>query len=219
MPNSFPPVRGSTSLASFSAVRGSASFSSSISTTAEGSSTDHQRPTLGQRRWTVLARQEEHGNDQLCRCDHCGHERHESAFPARGDSPPLLDRTPSRANSTAATVYSQSGAQLTQSRSREKTSKEFLVDFDGPRDPYHPLNWSSSKKISTTLLYAFVTMTATWASSSFSAGEAQVAEEFGVGSEVADLGSSLFLVGFGLGPLLWAPLSEVYGRRLVSTLR
>ncbi|KAI8629426.1 MFS general substrate transporter [Xylariaceae sp. FL1651] len=57
-------------------------------------------------------------------------------------------------------------------------------------------------------------MTATWASSSYSAGTAQIASQFHVGTQVATLGTSLFLIGFGLGPLLWAPLSEVYGRRL-----
>ena len=34
-----------------------------------------------------------------------------------------------------------------------------------------------------------------------------------MGTEVALLGLSLLLVGFGLGPLIWAPLSEVYGRK------
>jgi MFS family permease len=71
-----------------------------------------------------------------------------------------------------------------------------------------------SKKILTTMLYGLVTMSATWASSSYSAGTRQVAEEFNVGTQVAVLGTTLFLFGFGLGPLIWAPLSEVFGRRV-----
>ncbi|KAK3937361.1 MFS general substrate transporter, partial [Diplogelasinospora grovesii] len=94
------------------------------------------------------------------------------------------------------------------------TSRDALVDFEGPDDSYRPMNWPTHKKCITTMLYGLVTMTATWASSSYSAGTAQIAEEFGVGAEVAILGTSLFLIGFGIGPLLWAPLSEVYGRRL-----
>ncbi|KAG4220029.1 hypothetical protein PC116_g31493 [Phytophthora cactorum] len=31
---------------------------------------------------------------------------------------------------------------------------------------------------------------------------------------MATLGTTLFLLGFGIGPLIWAPLSEVYGRRV-----
>lgn len=57
-------------------------------------------------------------------------------------------------------------------------------------------------------------MSATWASSAYSAGTQQIAAEFHVGNQVAVLGTTLFLFGFGLGPLLWAPLSEVYGRRI-----
>lgn len=97
---------------------------------------------------------------------------------------------------------------------REKTSQDQLVDFDGPDDPYRPINWPMHKKVSTTLLYGLVTMSATWASSAYSAGTQQVADEFHVGTQVAVLGTTLFLVGFGVGPLLWAPLSEVYGRRV-----
>ncbi|KJR88148.1 uncharacterized protein SPSK_07281 [Sporothrix schenckii 1099-18] len=96
---------------------------------------------------------------------------------------------------------------------RVQTTKDVLVDFDGPDDPYRALNWPTRKKIVTTMVYGFVTMTATWASSSYSAGTAAVAAAFGVSAEVATLGTSLFLMGFGVGPLLWAPLSEVYGRR------
>ncbi|OAP63296.1 hypothetical protein AYL99_02523 [Fonsecaea erecta] len=94
-----------------------------------------------------------------------------------------------------------------------QTTVEDLVDFDGPDDPYRPVNWNMKKKVFTTALYGFTTMTATWASSSYSPGTQQVAHEFHVGSEVATLGTTLFLMGFGIGPLLWAPLSEVYGRK------
>lgn len=94
------------------------------------------------------------------------------------------------------------------------TTADCLVDFDGPDDPYKPINWPMRKKIVTTMLYGLVTMSATWASSSYSVGTQQVADEFKVGTQVAVLGTTLFLFGFGLGPLIWAPLSEVFGRRL-----
>merc|ERR1712000_627785 len=95
----------------------------------------------------------------------------------------------------------------------QKTTVEDLVDFDGLDDPYRPLNWAMKKKVITTALYGFTTMTATWASSAYSPGTRQVAEQFGVGMQTATLGTTLFLFAFGIGPLLWAPLSEVYGRK------
>ncbi|KAI1397564.1 polyamine transporter 1 [Hypoxylon fuscum] len=125
-----------------------------------------------------------------------------------------LSRTVSRRDTVLSRVRSRPVVPpFTHPLASEKTGPEYIVDFDGPDDPYRPVNWPRHKKIVTTLLYGLVTMTATWASSSYSAGTAQIAEEFGVGTQVAILGTTLFLVGFGLGPLLWAPLSEVYGRR------
>lgn len=131
--------------------------------------------------------------------------------------PPLAGRTLSRRTTT---ILSHIRSRpyppqpFTHPLSHIPTTASSLVDFDGPGDPYKPMNWPLRKKVVTTLLYGFVTMTATWASSCYSAGTAQVAREFGVGTQVAVLGTSLFLIGFGIGPLLWAPLSEVYGRRV-----
>lgn len=96
----------------------------------------------------------------------------------------------------------------------QPTSEDVIVDFDGPNDPYRPINWPTHKKVLTTALYGLITMTASWASSSYSAGTVQIAQEFHVGTQVATLGTTLFLFGFGLGPLLWAPCSEIFGRRL-----
>jgi MFS transporter, DHA1 family, multidrug resistance protein len=81
-------------------------------------------------------------------------------------------------------------------------------------DPYLPVNWPLQKKMTTTLLYALTTMTASYASATISAGTNQISQEFHIGSQTATLATSLFLVGFGIGPLLWGPLSEVYGRKM-----
>jgi DHA1 family multidrug resistance protein-like MFS transporter len=115
----------------------------------------------------------------------------------------------SRLRSRPANTY-----RFTHPLSHIRTTKEDLVEFDGPDDPYRPMNWPLRKKVVTTGLYGFVTMTASWASACYSPGTAQIAAEFNVGNQVSILGTSLFLIGFGIGPLLWAPLSEVFGRRL-----
>jgi MFS transporter, DHA1 family, multidrug resistance protein len=105
-------------------------------------------------------------------------------------------------------------APFTHPLAHQQTATDVLVDFDGDDDPYRPLNWPTKKKVLTTMMYGMTTMTATWASSAYSAGTQQVAAEFHVGDQVAVLGTTLFLFGFGTGPLLWAPLSEVYGRKI-----
>lgn len=125
-----------------------------------------------------------------------------------------LRPTVSRRESIVSRIRSRPVPTFTHPLSHIKTTEDQLVDFDGPDDPYRPMNWPTHKKIVTTLLYGLVTMTATWASSSYSAGTIQIARHFHVGTQVATLGTTLFLFGFGIGPLLWAPLSEVFGRRI-----
>lgn len=63
-------------------------------------------------------------------------------------------------------------------------------------------------------ILALMTWVVTFASSVFSTGTRPVMAEFGVSEEVATLGTSLFVLGFGLGPMIWGPLSEIYGRML-----
>ena len=51
-----------------------------------------------------------------------------------------------------------------------------------------------------------------WTASGFSPGSTQFTAEFGVSSEIGTLGLSLTVLGFALGPLTLAPLSEYFGR-------
>ena len=95
------------------------------------------------------------------------------------------------------------------------TPPTVLVDFNGSDDPYLPMNWPFRKKVLTTFLYGFTTCWITFASAVYSTALGQVSEEFQVSLEVAASGVSLIVFGFGLGPLIWAPLSEVYGRKWV----
>lgn len=63
-------------------------------------------------------------------------------------------------------------------------------------------------------MLGYTTMTSAFASSIFSSATAAIAAEFDVSTEVGLLGVSLFVLGFATGPTLWAPLSELKGRRL-----
>lgn len=94
------------------------------------------------------------------------------------------------------------------------SSENYLVEFEGPDDPLNPLNWSFQKRAYTTLMYAVCTFGPQSASSIYSASTDQIASEFGVSTEVSTLGVSLFLFGVGLGPMFFAPISELYGRKI-----
>jgi MFS family permease len=89
-----------------------------------------------------------------------------------------------------------------------------LVDWDGPNDPENPQNFSNLRKWIITLTMSSMTMWITFASSVFSTATLVTAKEFNVSTEVMVLGTSLVVFGFALGPLCWAPLSELYGRRI-----
>ncbi|MCJ1300577.1 hypothetical protein MMC08_003374 [Hypocenomyce scalaris] len=87
-----------------------------------------------------------------------------------------------------------------------------LVGWDGPNDPENPMNWPRSKKWLVTSFFSFMTFVITFSSSVFSTATVVTSTEFGVSQEVTTLGTSLFVLGFAVGPTFWGPLSELYGR-------
>ncbi|KAF5613021.1 fluconazole resistance protein, partial [Fusarium sp. NRRL 25303] len=90
---------------------------------------------------------------------------------------------------------------------------DHLVTFDGPDDPYNPMNWPFRKKFITTISYGLTTCWITLASAIFAAAIEPVSAEFNVNTETSAAATSLLVFGFGLGPLVWGPLSELYGRK------
>ncbi|KAF4769966.1 hypothetical protein N7455_009367 [Penicillium solitum] len=87
-----------------------------------------------------------------------------------------------------------------------------------PDDPRNPMNFRPIKKWSITILVSFVTLAVSLVSSAFSGGMSQIMEDFGASQEIVILGVSLFVLGFAIGPLIWAPLSEIFGRRHIFTI-
>ncbi|KIM93298.1 hypothetical protein OIDMADRAFT_173323 [Oidiodendron maius Zn] len=88
-----------------------------------------------------------------------------------------------------------------------------LIEWNGPDDPENPMNWSLRKKVLLTSTLAMMTFCVTFASSVFSNATVPVSKEYGVSTEVTTLGTSFFVLGFAVGPLVWGPGSEVLGRK------
>ncbi|KAH7095935.1 major facilitator superfamily domain-containing protein [Paraphoma chrysanthemicola] len=82
-------------------------------------------------------------------------------------------------------------------------------------DPRNPMTWPKTKKWIMAIAVANSVLVVSFCSSAFSGGIQQIMVEFSVSQEVVTLGVSLFVLGFALGPLLWAPFSELYGRQIV----
>ncbi|APA10204.1 hypothetical protein sscle_06g049740 [Sclerotinia sclerotiorum 1980 UF-70] len=90
----------------------------------------------------------------------------------------------------------------------------YVVEYI-PNDRRNPMNFSMLKKWSLTILLACATLAVSFVSSAYTGDVDGIIETFHVGPEVATLGVSLFVLGFAIGPLLWAPLSELYGRQVL----
>lgn len=91
----------------------------------------------------------------------------------------------------------------------------YSVAYDGPSDPIHPHNWKLSKKILICYVVGMLALSASVGSAIFAEATPEVMEIFGIGSTTATLGTSLYVFGFASGPIIWGPLSELYGRQVV----
>ncbi|MCJ1470930.1 hypothetical protein MMC07_009578 [Pseudocyphellaria aurata] len=91
-----------------------------------------------------------------------------------------------------------------------------IVTWDGPNDPANPMNWSEALKWGNVAVIAAITFITPLASSMFAPGIPKVMAEFHSGN--IQLGSfvvSVYVLGYAFGPLIIAPLSELYGRLVI----
>lgn len=59
---------------------------------------------------------------------------------------------------------------------------------------------------------------ASFSSAVFAPGTSSASKAFGVSSEVGTLGTTLYVLGFASGPMIWAPSSELIGRKWPLTV-
>lgn len=85
-----------------------------------------------------------------------------------------------------------------------------FVDWDED-DPKKPYNWPLRKKIGVTLASGTFVFVVSFSSSAFAPARAAAASQFHTSEVVMSLPVSLFITGYALGPLIWAPISEVIG--------
>ncbi|KAF9887788.1 hypothetical protein FE257_009594 [Aspergillus nanangensis] len=91
-----------------------------------------------------------------------------------------------------------------------------IVGWDGQKDPANPQNFSSGRKWGLLALMTAITFLSPLASSMFAPAVSYVGEDLNVTDEtLLSLSVSIFLLGYVVGPLVLAPLSEIYGRRII----
>jgi MFS transporter, DHA1 family, multidrug resistance protein len=84
-----------------------------------------------------------------------------------------------------------------------------VVEWYGADDPDNPQNWSTAKKSFVLFLICLLTFAVYSGSAIVTPAQPAFVEMFGVSKQVSSLTLSLYVLGYGLGPLLFSPLSEV----------
>lgn len=84
-----------------------------------------------------------------------------------------------------------------------------LVDWYTTDDPANPQNWSPRRKASAVLIIVLYTFVAYAASAIYVVAEGGIMEHFHVQETKAALGLSMYVLGYGLGPMLFSPVSEI----------
>ncbi|KAL8710258.1 MAG: hypothetical protein Q9225_007326 [Loekoesia sp. 1 TL-2023] len=88
-----------------------------------------------------------------------------------------------------------------------------LVDWNGPDDLEKPTNWPASRKYGIMAVVSSITFLTPLASSMFAPGVPEVMTEFKSNNvELASFVVSVYILGYAFGPMVIAPMSELYGR-------
>ncbi|PKI82519.1 hypothetical protein MVES1_004017 [Malassezia vespertilionis] len=86
---------------------------------------------------------------------------------------------------------------------------DLVVGWCDDNDPENPYNWPFSAKVYVTFLLFIMTMSVYMGSSIVSPSIPELSTYFNVGTTTATLSMSLFVWGYGFGPLLFSPITEI----------
>ncbi|KXH43778.1 major facilitator superfamily transporter [Colletotrichum nymphaeae SA-01] len=101
----------------------------------------------------------------------------------------------------------------TQDADKEAHHDPNVVDWDGPDDPENPQNWPMKQKWLNIATISMLTFVTPLGSSMFAPGIPKIMVEFHeTSATVATFVVSVYILGFAFGPLIIAPMSEVFGR-------
>ncbi|KAM0448995.1 hypothetical protein ACHAPV_007680 [Trichoderma viride] len=92
-----------------------------------------------------------------------------------------------------------------------QTTKDgaILVDWYYTDDPDNPYNWSRNKRLLINVIICLYTFVVYTTSAIYTTSEGGIMQRFGVSEIKATLGLSIYVLGYGIGPLIFSPLSEI----------
>ncbi|KAH8649562.1 major facilitator superfamily domain-containing protein [Ilyonectria robusta] len=84
-----------------------------------------------------------------------------------------------------------------------------LVDWYYSDDSDNPQNWTNNKRLGISLIICLYTFVVYTSSAIYTSSTEGVMRTFGVSQLKATLGLSIYVLGYGIGPLVFSPLSEI----------
>lgn len=84
-----------------------------------------------------------------------------------------------------------------------------LVDWYTTDDPANPQNWSSAKKGFIVVILALYTWAVYCTGPIWAAAQPGIVEHFGISEVAASLGLALYILAYGIGDLVFSPLTEI----------
>ncbi|KAF3361158.1 hypothetical protein VdG1_00767 [Verticillium dahliae VDG1] len=109
---------------------------------------------------------------------------------------------------------SHTGLPCTSGEDEEKT----IVSWED-NDPENPYNWSSTRKLLILLLTMMLIINSTMGSALPSNAIPYISEQWDIASPQRQiLPICVFMIGYFFGPILWGPLSEHFGRRIITNV-
>ncbi|KAK0673511.1 putative polyamine transporter [Cercophora samala] len=97
--------------------------------------------------------------------------------------------------------------------------EEMIVSWEPDHDTGNPHNWSSGKKAAILITCMMLIVNSTMGSALPANALPFITDEWDITNEYQQvLPISVYLIGYVMGPILWAPLSEQFGRKILTMI-
>lgn len=134
----------------------------------------------------------------------------------RAFSHPDLETEPEREARASLSRTRTGHTSITSSASRPPDYEITFSSLENPDYPVNPKNWPFAKRAWTIFGVSYSTWVVVLYSTNYTASIPGLMKEFDVASStVVTLGVTTYLLGLAAGSLIVAPMSELYGRRMV----
>ncbi|ETN37368.1 uncharacterized protein HMPREF1541_08359 [Cyphellophora europaea CBS 101466] len=125
------------------------------------------------------------------------------------DEEPKLDLEAKRTMSRNSYEISIREPETIRRLSSKNITTASLVTWYSEDDPENPRNWNDQKKSWVIIVMTLYTFVVYCTASIITPTAEYVMQQYNVSIEVASLGLSLYVVGYGVGPMFFSPISEI----------